>query len=349
MRERDQPGRDPGAARVRRVHVRVRVAGRDVDGVADPLRLGRLDEQLEDLRVDRRAAVDDRAAAELGLAVDLRVAVGDVGRAGHVDRERDLRARARRRSCARPPKSPTSSCTAATAATSPGAPPASATRLRRLERDVGAEPVVERARGEPPARELDRLGREHRDVADLQAAERLVAVARADVDVQVLELELLRLLAGLERLPPLRPITPGTGPPLRGTTSTRWPWRTSGRCPPTVRKKTKPLSSTCVTITPISSMWPRTTSSGPSPVPGDPRDRRAQRVARHGREAGGGLAPDVCDGSLVARRARRGQQFAQELGNGHARSLCGRLPFPQPGSAQDTDERSKTCPRGYGS
>src|SRR3954464_11735295 len=59
-RERDQPRRDARAARVGRVHVGVRVAGRDVDGVGDPLRLGRLDQQLEDPRVDRRAAVDDR-------------------------------------------------------------------------------------------------------------------------------------------------------------------------------------------------------------------------------------------------------------------------------------------------
>src|SRR6476619_6886523 len=157
-RERDQPGRDPGAARVRRVHVRVRVAGRDIDGVGDPLRLGRLDEQLEDLRVDRRATVDDRAAAELGLAVDLRVAVGDVGGAGDVDRERDL----------------------------------------RLEREDA------RARA-PEVADLLLHGGHRGDVSDLQAAERLVAVARADVDVQVLELQLLRLLAGLEPLAALAP------------------------------------------------------------------------------------------------------------------------------------------------
>src|SRR3954469_4785673 len=90
-RQRDQPRRHAGAAGVGGVHVGVRVAGRDVDGVGDLLGLGGLDQQLEDLRVDRRAAVDDRPAAELGLAVDLRVALGNVGRAGHVDGERDLR------------------------------------------------------------------------------------------------------------------------------------------------------------------------------------------------------------------------------------------------------------------
>src|SRR3954471_13025579 len=90
-RQRDQPRRHARAAGVGGVHVGVRVAGRDVDRVGDPLRLRRLPQQLEDLRVDRRAAVDDRAAAELGLAVDLRVAVGNVRRSRHVDCERDLR------------------------------------------------------------------------------------------------------------------------------------------------------------------------------------------------------------------------------------------------------------------
>src|SRR3954452_12314823 len=50
-RQRDQPRRDARAAGVGGVHVGVRVAGRDVDGVRDPLRLGGLDQELEDLRI----------------------------------------------------------------------------------------------------------------------------------------------------------------------------------------------------------------------------------------------------------------------------------------------------------
>src|SRR3954447_20697414 len=73
-----------------------------------------------------------------------------------------------------PPKSPISSWTAATATTSPGPPPASATRRaarrapppRRLQRDVRAEPVVQRARGDAPVRELDGLAGDHGHVAD---------------------------------------------------------------------------------------------------------------------------------------------------------------------------------------
>ena len=55
------------------------------------------DEQVEDLRVDRRAARDRRAAAEAVLALDLRVAAGHVGRVRHVDRDRDRRLERERR------------------------------------------------------------------------------------------------------------------------------------------------------------------------------------------------------------------------------------------------------------
>src|SRR3954470_5069790 len=150
-RERDQPRRDARAARVGRVHVGVRVACRDVDGVADSFRLGRLDQQLEDPRVDRRAAVDDRAPAKPGLAVDLRVAVGDVGRASDVHRERDLRLeREDRRARATEVADLLLHCrhrghvarSAARFGDAPG----------RLERDEGTEPVSsERDTSRPPA------------------------------------------------------------------------------------------------------------------------------------------------------------------------------------------------------
>ena len=62
------------------------------------------------------------------------------------------------------------------------------------------------------------------------------------------------------------PITPGTAPP-RVASVTRWPTRICGSQPPTPVKRRKPSSSTWVTITPISSMWPMIASVGPSPVP----------------------------------------------------------------------------------
>src|SRR5215207_3106058 len=89
--ERHEPGRDARAAGVGGIHVGVRVPRRDVDRVRDGLGFGGFDQQLEDLRIDRRPAVDDRSGPELGDTVDLRVALGDIGRAGHVDRKRHLR------------------------------------------------------------------------------------------------------------------------------------------------------------------------------------------------------------------------------------------------------------------
>ena len=61
-----------------------------LDRVGDPLRARRLDEQLEDPRVDGRAAEDRRAAAEPVVAGLVRVARGDVGGVGDVERERDV-------------------------------------------------------------------------------------------------------------------------------------------------------------------------------------------------------------------------------------------------------------------
>src|SRR5436190_1933420 len=55
----------------------------------------------------------------------------------------------------------------------------------------------------------------------------------------------------------LRPMTPVTGP-ARVSTTRRWPTSTCASQPPTARNHRKPSSSTWVTISPISSMWPIT-------------------------------------------------------------------------------------------
>ena len=88
---------------------------------------------------------------------------------------------------------PISSWTAATPATLAGVAAALVAAPRDLERDVGAEAVVHRARGEPLAGERERLGVDHDRVADPQQLECLVAVGGADVDVKAVELD--RLLA----------------------------------------------------------------------------------------------------------------------------------------------------------
>ena len=59
---------------------------------------------------------------------------------------------------------------------------------------------------------------------------------------------------------------PGIDPDLVART-TRCPIRISGSQPPTPMKRRKPESSMCVTIRPISSMWPTNATVGPSPVP----------------------------------------------------------------------------------
>ena len=69
---------------------------------------------------------------------------------------------------------------------------------RGLERDVAADTVVPRARGEPVVAQLDRLRREHGAVAEPHDRARLFSVARADVDEEILHLDLL-VLVPLER------------------------------------------------------------------------------------------------------------------------------------------------------
>ena len=61
----------------------------------------------------------------------------------------------------------------------------------------------------------------------------------------------------------MRPTTPGTGP-LSLMSSMRWPTRICGSQPPTPMKRKKPLSSMCVTMRPISSMWPTIARNGAS-------------------------------------------------------------------------------------
>jgi hypothetical protein len=71
---------------------------------------------------------------------------------------------------------------------------------RRLQRHPGPEAVVHRARRVAPVGQLDRLAGDDRDVADPHHPAGVVAVAGADVDVQVLELRHLLALVGLEEV-----------------------------------------------------------------------------------------------------------------------------------------------------
>ena len=88
-------------------------------------------------------------------------------------------------------------------------PAALVAAARDLERDVGAEAVVERARDQPASGEAHRLGADNDRIADPQQLERLVAVGGADVDVQAGELDRHLLLLVLEQVDRLAADHPG--------------------------------------------------------------------------------------------------------------------------------------------
>jgi hypothetical protein len=84
--------------------------------------------------------------------------------------------------------------------------------------------------------------------------------------VQFLELGDLLAVVRREQMIGFLPMTPGTTP-SRVATTTRWPTRICASQPPIPMKRRKPESSTCVTISPISSLWPTIATDGPSAVP----------------------------------------------------------------------------------
>src|SRR5438105_2700790 len=182
-RNRDEPGRDAAASDVELVGVGACRARRDLERVWDLLFLRSANEQLVDVAVDHRAALDHRTAAELDLAGKARVSARNVGRPGDIDSERKIGLERERRRLR-----------AEVADLLGDGGDRDDVDLRvagladppcRLERDVAAEAVVERTRDEPPVRQLERLPLPHADVADADARGRFRAVARADVDVQV--------------------------------------------------------------------------------------------------------------------------------------------------------------------
>src|SRR5439155_23887404 len=63
-RDRDEPRRDPGAAEVVRVGIRMCASTYDLDRAGDLLLLGRLVEQVEYRRAERRAAREHRTPGD---------------------------------------------------------------------------------------------------------------------------------------------------------------------------------------------------------------------------------------------------------------------------------------------
>ncbi len=281
----------------------------------DAFGLGDFAEQIGDAPVQGRAAGDHRAHPELDAPGAPRVAAGIVGRRRHVDHDRDLRARART-----PPR-------ARRRGRSPPAPRrprrrrpeqcaprrcAGPTRARCTRR--GGCRATSRAGGCSAARPA---GPDHTPgVADADEALGLFTAPRADVDVQVGELEprTVAHLLGLDALPRHRP-----GDTAVAGDAARCAGRAASRAemPPIGVNDSRPLSSMFVTATPISSMCPTIASVG-APSPARTRANDEPSVSDvTSRERGGGVAPDSGRLLLVARRAGGGQERGEELGSRH--------------------------------
>ena len=170
---------------------------------------------------------------------------------------------------------------------------------QRLQRDVGAEAVVHRARDQALAGERERLGGDHDRVADADQLGGLVAVGGADVDVQALELDHLLALLGIEQVQRLAAddarhrAARGRASRPAGRPGSGGPSRRSGRT------RGSPSRRCGVTTRPISSMWPTTASSGDGLA--DAGHRGADAVGGE-RGEGGRLAPDR--GRLAPRSPR---------------------------------------------
>ena len=141
----------------------------------------------------------DGPCVDADVAHLLDLALGDVPRPRHVDRDRDVGAhRERGRAGAGEVADLLADRRDRDDVARRAARLGDATR--GLERDVAADTVVPRARGESVVAQLDGLRREHGSVAEADDRARLVPVARADVDEEVLHLDLLVLVL-LERAP----------------------------------------------------------------------------------------------------------------------------------------------------
>src|SRR6266545_865472 len=199
QRDRDEPGSYAHPAQVDGVCIGIGVATGDLDRERDPLGLGRLVQELEDPRVHGRAAHERGAASEPAIAIVLRVSAAHVRRVRDIDRDRDCRlehegGRTRAREVADLLLYDRQACDVAGRSAFLG------DAARDLERDVRTEPVVEGTRGDPVVAEVDRHAGDDGGVTDTDDRPRLLAVLRADVEIQIGDLERLAILTPLSLL-----------------------------------------------------------------------------------------------------------------------------------------------------
>ena len=318
QRDRDDAGRDAAARDVERVGVGARVARGGADGERDALGLARLVQQLEDLRVERRAARDAPARSRtcgapssfssmpgwsVAKVTSTTIAMSGLqrvrGRARAAEGDLLLRDRdaARRRRARRPPR-----------------PRAARPRARRSSR-AGCPSSARRSgrSGTRPARRRSPRRRRSRT-----SGARLVAVGGADVDVQVLAARGTFLRSSsFSRWIGFLPTTPGTTP-SRVAISTRWPTRMIGSQPPTPVNQRKPVVVDVVDDQPdLVDVPDDRERAGRRRCPCTRATVEPTRVVGDLGEGGGGLAEHGGGGLLVAGRAGRGEQLAEDVGDRH--------------------------------
>ena len=203
QRQADAAARDAPAREVHGVHVGAGGARRGLDREGDRLGLGGLVEQLDDARVEVRAALDDRPRAEGVRAELVDVDAGRVGGVRDVDDDGQVRAQ---RVGGRPrPAEGRLLLHGGDGHDVAGRAAGLVDEPRGLVGDVAAEAVVHRARDGAIVGQLDGLALDDRHVADAHEPARLVAVLGADVDVQLLQARDLLAVVVLEQVDGLAP------------------------------------------------------------------------------------------------------------------------------------------------
>ena len=278
-----------------------------------PSALGRLAEQLEDLRGEGRAAADHRARPERMAAELLLLHAGGVGGVGDVDRERQVRARPRRRSV-RAPLRPISSWTEAIAAIRPrelAALVAAPQRPRARRRRRGGCPSTARRAGRRRAVSGSAAITTGSPMRTSSSAP--VAIGGADVDVQAVELDRLLSLLLLEQVDRLAPddaghrAVPRLDPDPLADQDLRVPAADRGEVEEALLVDVgdrRARSRRC---------GRRRRAAARHPPRRSPRSRTRCRRCSSSRERGR-LAPERSGRGLIARWRRRREQALEQLG-----------------------------------
>ena len=215
-----------------------------------------------------------------------------------------------------------------------------------LEGHEAAQAVVHGARHDAAVRELDGLAGDHGDVADAHQAARVLAVLRADVDVEVAQLRDLLALLVAQQVDRLLAHHAGDHAAARGDLHAladedhRVPAADAG----------EPQEAVVVDVVDDQADLVDVADDGEQrPVGGalHARDGRADGVVGDLGEGGGRLAEHGGGALLVARGAGSGEELAQDVGDGHGggqvSGLSGRFRRRAPAAAAARTGRIPPC------